>query len=335
MYRRNTIGLLALVLAAGLVLGGTAAAVEEDEEVAPAPRDITHNDDVIVEGSLCAGDSNDCADGEVFTGYGLGNFELEVKLEDNNPSLGFQDTSPGAAHWVIAMGSNDRLAFQNAAAEPVAFEAGALNDSLVVDSTSRVGFGTGSPQAPIDLRTTDAGTGNSVLLLRRSGGPVAFQLKDDDTGDFWNITMTDGAGEFRFSRSGTGQREMTLDQAGNMTITGTLTQGSDATAKVGLRPVDTRAVLDAVTGLPLSTWQYAADPGVTHLGPTAQDFAAAFDLGATSTGIAAVDADGVALAAIQALAEQNAALQARVAALEARLATSAARGGLGAGANGR
>ena len=26
-----------------------------------------------------------------------------------------------------------------------------------------------------------------MLLLVRSGGPLAFQLKDGDTGDFWNI----------------------------------------------------------------------------------------------------------------------------------------------------
>jgi phage shock protein A len=66
----------------------------------------------------------------------------------------------------------------------------------------------------------------------------------------------------------------------------------------------------------------------------AQDFAAAFHLGSTDTGIATVDADGVALASIQELkkqldavkaqnaklAEQNATFEARLAALEAKLA---------------
>ncbi len=237
--------------------------------------------------------------------------------------LGSLELRAPAKQWQLGIDAVSKaLVFRdvNGGTQVVSIESGAAQDSLVVDSTSRVGVGTNSPEAPIDLATTDAGTGNSLLLLRRSGGPVAFQLKDDDTAAFWNITMTDGAGEFRFSRSGTGKREMTLDQAGNMTITGTLTQGSDASAKVELRPVDTDAVLDAVTGLPLSTWQYAADPGVTHLGPTAQDFAAAFGLGATSTGIASVDADGVALAAIQALAAENAAKDVRIAALEEQLA---------------
>jgi hypothetical protein len=55
----------------------------------------------------------------------------------------------------------------------------------------------------------------------------------------------------------------------------------------------------------------------------AQDFRAAFGLGENDTTIATVDADGVALAAIQGLnaklEAQNAALLARIAALEAAL----------------
>jgi septal ring factor EnvC (AmiA/AmiB activator) len=47
----------------------------------------------------------------------------------------------------------------------------------------------------------------------------------------------------------------------------------------------------------------------------AQDFAAAFDLGDTNTGIATVDADGVALAAIQELKKQLDAVKADNAAL--------------------
>ena len=47
-----------------------------------------------------------------------------------------------------------------------------------------------------------------------------------------------------------------------------------------------------------------------HLGPTAQDFRAAFGLGHNDTTISSVDAPGVALAAIQGL---NAKLEARVA----------------------
>ena len=63
-----------------------------------------------------------------------------------------------------------------------------------------------------------------------------------------------------------------------------------------------------------------------HAGPMAQNFYAAFGLGADDTHIATVDADGVALAAIQGLSRQaqtqSAALTARVSELEARLGGS-------------
>jgi Skp family chaperone for outer membrane proteins len=65
---------------------------------------------------------------------------------------------------------------------------------------------------------------------------------------------------------------------------------------------DTREILDKVAALPMSSWNYKAQgTGVRHLGPTAQDFHAAFGLGESERAIATVDADGVALAAIQGL----------------------------------
>jgi len=51
----------------------------------------------------------------------------------------------------------------------------------------------------------------------------------------------------------------------------------------------------------VQTWAYTNSAGVRHLGPVAQDFKAAFGLGSSDKHIATVDADGVALAAIQGL----------------------------------
>jgi len=62
-------------------------------------------------------------------------------------------------------------------------------------------------------------------------------------------------------------------------------------------------VLDKVAAMPISRWTYKNSDGSTHLGPMSQDFRAAFNLGADDTSIATVDADGVALAAIQGLNE--------------------------------
>jgi len=72
--------------------------------------------------------------------------------------------------------------------------------------------------------------------------------------------------------------------------------------------------------LPISQWSFKGDPQITHLGPMAQDFHAAFGLGTDDRHIATVDADGVALAAIQGLNQklerENAKLKARLEKLE-------------------
>lgn len=52
--------------------------------------------------------------------------------------------------------------------------------------------------------------------------------------------------------------------------------------------------------MPVGKWSYKGNPAVRHIGPTSQDFHAAFDVGDDDArSIATVDADGVALAAIQ------------------------------------
>jgi hypothetical protein len=83
---------------------------------------------------------------------------------------------------------------------------------------------------------------------------------------------------------------------------GSWTSVSDRNAKENFAPVDPQDVLEKVVALPLAMWNYKSqDASIRHLGPMAQDFKAAFGLGADHTSIATVDADGVALAAIQGL----------------------------------
>jgi trimeric autotransporter adhesin len=102
---------------------------------------------------------------------------------------------------------------------------------------------------------------------------------------------------------------------------GAWTTVSDRNAKENFTPVDTQEVLAKVASLPLSTWNYKSqDQSVRHLGPMAQDFKATFGLGESDTGITTVDADGVALAAIQALNAKLKEKESRIAELEQRLA---------------
>ena len=103
---------------------------------------------------------------------------------------------------------------------------------------------------------------------------------------------------------------------------GAWTNSSDSTRKTAFRDIDGDSVLAQLAAMRIRTWAYNdEDSTVRHLGPTAQDFRAAFSLGDSETAIATVDADGVALAAIQALTRANAALRSQIAALEERLTT--------------
>ena len=73
--------------------------------------------------------------------------------------------------------------------------------------------------------------------------------------------------------------------------------------------------------LPMSYWTYDFEPGVRHLGPMAQDFAAAFGLGRSNRQINMVDANGVAVIAIQVLNRRLTALQKEVDRLTALVAS--------------
>src|SRR5207245_1012431 len=96
---------------------------------------------------------------------------------------------------------------------------------------------------------------------------------------------------------------------------------SDRNLKENFKAVDPREVLARVAALPISRWNYKNDPDTPHLGPVAQDFHAAFELGADDRHIATVDADGVALAAIQGLNEIVSEKDLKITQLEKRLRT--------------
>jgi hypothetical protein len=85
---------------------------------------------------------------------------------------------------------------------------------------------------------------------------------------------------------------------------------SDRALKTNFGTVDPTDMLARVRELPISTWNYTSDDAaVRHIGPMAQDFAALFGVGADDRHIHPLDGQGVALAAIQAIAGELARLQ--------------------------
>lgn len=112
------------------------------------------------------------------------------------------------------------------------------------------------------------------------------------------------AGGTRFFSNSTATMGVKLEPNG-----GAWTNASDAALKRDFRDLDGEAVLSKLRAMPIREWSYISqDPAIRHVGPTAQDFHAAFALGEDPRGITTIDADGVALRAIQALEARTSAL---------------------------
>jgi hypothetical protein len=95
---------------------------------------------------------------------------------------------------------------------------------------------------------------------------------------------------------------------------------SDRRTKKDFAAVDQQDILEKVASLPLMSWSYATQPSsIRHIGPTAQDFKAIFGLGRDERYISTADADGVALAAIQALYQHLRDVALKLAAYEDRM----------------
>jgi hypothetical protein len=99
----------------------------------------------------------------------------------------------------------------------------------------------------------------------------------------------------------------TIVAANGATLTngGAWTNSSDAALKTDFEQLDEAELLERLERLPIRSWRYLSEPdGPRHVGPTAQDFEAAFGLGGDGKSISTVDPAGIALAVAQELARR-------------------------------
>jgi Head domain of trimeric autotransporter adhesin/Chaperone of endosialidase len=96
---------------------------------------------------------------------------------------------------------------------------------------------------------------------------------------------------------------------------------SDVRSKENFRDLTHEDVLGRIAQMPVREWNYIAQgAGIRHMGPTAQDFHAAFGLGESDLRINTIDADGVALAGVRALEARTRSLPGDTLALREQMA---------------
>ena len=185
-------------------------------------------------------------------------------------------------------------------------------NSIVVNASGNVGMGPLTPETALDLRRSDGTAtvrvtetlaGPSMPFQGVAQGLVRFELNDEASGKRWRFT--NAGNKFAINQVGVAGTEFQVFETGDVLITGALTENSDVNAKQDIVPVDRQDVLAKIARLPIAEWSYKDTPGQRHVGPMAQDFHAAFGLGRNERGISTLDSSGVALAGIQALAEEN------------------------------
>jgi hypothetical protein len=152
---------------------------------------------------------------------------------------------------------------------------------------------------------------NDQFRVRATGG-ARFDVNSNNWVDIF--TFSSGFGLGRVTKL------IDTSTGAYLSAGGVWTDSSDRNLKENFESVDGRKILDRVAQLPITTWDYKVEgPSVRHIGPVAQDFQAAFGLSADDKHIAPLDANGVALAAIQELNKLLKEKDSKISALEKRL----------------
>jgi hypothetical protein len=306
---------------------------------APATADIVHNDDVIITFSLCTG--NDCVNGESF------GFDT-IRIKENNLRIHADDTSTSASFpnddWRLIFNDSSNGGAEKFSIEhvtggriPFTIEGNAPSNALYVDDGGRVGFGTSTPVVDNHIRSGNTPT----LRLEQDGSsgftPQTWDLAGNETNFFVRDVTNGSLLPFRIrpdapSNSifvdtdgsvglGTSSPAATLDVVGDAIISGNVSLGSSRALKDDLGSVDGSSLLALLSELPIHTWRYKTeDNDVRHIGPMAEDFYGTFGLSNDPHHLSIVDANGIALAAVQELHSQLQARDQEIAALMKRLA---------------
>ena len=257
-----------------------------------------------------------------------------LRLEQNGSS-GF-----GAQTWDVA--GNETNFFvrdaTNGSRLPFKIRPSAPTNSLYVNTNGNIGLGTASPDARLhvvgNMHVTgdtqldgaiqlsslqvsgSAGTSNisieetnttnatrTMLDLSNNGGSrIDFTNNSSPFAISWSAYSDSSSESFIISQKLSSNIPFQISKDGDIIQDGVTLHTSDRNKKKNIKAVDAQSILNKVSQLPISTWQYKKqDDNIIHMGPMAQDFRATFGLGLNDVTISDTDVSGVALAAIKAL----------------------------------
>lgn len=265
-----------------------------------------------------AGSNNTTGAGNTLVGQGAGYNNTSGSSNTfigNSAGLnsnGESNTLLGAVSGAHLTGSNN-ITLGALAGPP--FGGGAVSNRLYIDNTE-------SP-TPLIYGELD----NDLVVINHkaatsgNGHLRGFRINNSNQSVYWNF-YTFNSGTLGLYKTDDGNEKFQFKTNGDFITDGAVNPSSDRNRKELFTKINPEIILEKIARLPITEWQYK-ESEERHIGPMAQDFYAAFGLGLGETTIATVDADGVALAAIKALAlendkltDKNNQLEKRVAALE-------------------
>jgi hypothetical protein len=253
-----------------------------------------------------------------FRAGGIGGTQWDAaNIGDYSVAIG-QDVRASASN-AVAFGLRSTAAQQSSFAvgeDNTASGAASVALGYHAHTNARQGSFVFSDRSSVD--TLRAGVNHSANW-RVSGGFRIFTSSNLTTG----VTIQSGAS---VSNWGQANAVISTSTGAYLSTAGFWTDVSDVRRKHLFADISGEDVLARLRRLPVRTWSYRVEPDhVRHLGPTSQDFHAAFGLGSDSTTIAPIDEGGVALAAAKALDTRTTAQDARIDALERENAALRAR----------
>lgn len=240
-----------------------------------------------------------------------------VRDATNGSALSFRILPSAPAHSLVIEGSTGHIGLGTTSPDSNIHIVGDDANIHLAGTQSGINMSGSDGTTNILVQETSEVTANRTVLTLENNGSSNILFTDTSLSSTWqsgvfanNYIINQfgtGGNEFLIRPDGTilmgagGNNAFDLDPNGNLTISGTLSDASSRALKENFVETD-YAILDDVMALPIYFYNYKADDdSLQHIGPTAEDFAQIFEVGADDKHISPRDLAGVAVAAVQEL----------------------------------